>query len=245
MRRMLRTTAALWLPPLLTIAGFVHAAAFPQGRVIGPASLHLQSAARAASPMAAPAAAGCTVYFDATGQLNFTAPGNNTALVPGINAANVITGGPAVGHGTVAADATAVGGAGLRADAALNQTPLQSPTAGVMQNAIQGLVYFATSTGCNAASFTTVLQSQPAGVNAPPPSGTVVARLNANTTIDASYSLQYGDEGTYYCSGISFGYVPCEVWRVDVTFDFLTSTFDANGAGNYHLTINQVTMTSP
>ncbi|MBU6246345.1 MAG: hypothetical protein KGN77_01205 [Xanthomonadaceae bacterium] len=194
---------------------------------------------------AAPAAGNCAVYFDATGQLNFDPPGNNTPLVPGISAANVMAGGPAISHGAIAAAAIAAGPGSLQADAAINQTALQPLAPGITQNPVQGLAYFATSTTCTPASFTTVLQSQPAGVNAPPPSGTVVAQLTGNTRIDATYQLGYVDQGTYLCSGGWFGYILCEVWRVDATFNFLPSTFGSSGAGTYRLTINQVTMTSP
>lgn len=240
------TAAMPWLAPLLLIGASLHAATLSRGRVIGPASLSQNRAASAPRLMAAPAAAGCAVYFDATGQLSFNPPASNTALFPGIRPTDVVAGGPGIAHGTRAVQATPGGPLSLTADAGIDGIPLAPVAPTVGQQAVQGIAYFATSTTCAGASdFTTTVQSQPAGINAPPPSGTVVARLNGNTSMDASYALQYADEGTYLCSGVKPGYILCEVWRVDVTFNFLTSSFDANGAGNYSLTINQVSMTSP
>lgn len=241
-----RTTAMSWLVPLLLIGASLHAATLSRGRVVGPASLSQRGAASAPRLMAAPAASACAVYFDATGQLSFNPPANNTALFPGIRPTDIVAGGPSVAHGTQAVQALAGGSLSLTGDGGINGIPLAPIAPSVGQQAVQGIAYFATSTTCAGSSdFTTIVESRPAGINAPPPSGTVVARLNGNTSMDASYALQYADQGTYLCSGVEPGYILCEVWRVDVTFNFLTSSFDANGAGNYSLTINQVSMTSP
>lgn len=248
-----RTSAMPWLFPLLLLGGALHAAAAPRGRVIGPAALAQSGAGgqggagAAPSLMAARAAAGCTVYFDATGQLNFNPPANNTPLFPGIRPTDVVAGGPSVAHGTRGVQARWSGPQSLAGDAAIDGMALAPVEPAIPQQAVQGVAYFATSTTCTGASdFTTVVQSKPAGINAPPPTGTVIAQLNSRLRIVASYRTYYAkDPATYLCSGVSRGYVLCNVWRVDVSFNFLTSSFDADGAGNYSLTINQISMTSP
>ncbi|TAM60707.1 MAG: hypothetical protein EPN49_08410 [Rhodanobacter sp.] len=250
-RRKLKTTAPLLVPLLL--ASITTLAAPPRGRVIGPATSQTLGRlngrggppglrALAAAPLAA--APACSVYFDATGQLNFNPPAPNTPLTPGISSANFIAGGPAFAHGTKSTSALTTGLA-LAADAGINGVSLQQPNAGVPQNRIRGIAYFATDTGCTQGSFSTTLQSSPAGTTAPAPAGTVLAQLSAGTTMTAGYTPAYSDQGTYICSGVRRGWIPCEVWRVDVTFAFLTNSFLASGAGSYTLTINRVTLSSP
>ncbi|MHB1272890.1 MAG: hypothetical protein ACYCZD_09020 [Rhodanobacter sp.] len=248
---MVPTMTALLAVPLFLASLAAVSAPPSRGQVIGPASLLTTSGRDApmARAMAVPApmagSPACNVYFNATGQLNFNPPANNTALVPGISSANIMVGGPSFAHGTRNVPAMAGGGATLSANAGIDSVGLPQPLAGVVQNQIQGIAYFATDTNCTSSSFTTTVQSNPAGNTAPAPSGTVVAKLNGNTTMTASYQTQYADQGTYTCSGVYWFPIPCEVWRIDVTFNFLTSSFPADGAGNYSLAINQVTMTSP
>jgi len=251
-RARLKTTAPLLVPLLL--ASMTTLAAPPRGQVIGPATSQTLGRtngrggppglqALAAAPLAASPA--CSVYFDATGQLNFNPPPPNSPLTPGISSANFIAGGPAFAHGIKPASALAAGTA-LAADAGINGVSLQQPNADVPQNQIQGIAYFATDTSCTQSSFSTTLQSSPAGTTAPAPAGTVLAQLSAGTTMTAGYTPSYSDQGTFYCSGVrGNGWILCEVWRVDVTFAFLTNSFLASGAGSYTLTINQVTLSSP
>ena len=235
------------LVPLLLVGVAAQGASMPRGRVLGPATT-MSAQSHSIGPLgtrvtAAPMAnaSACTVYFDATGQLNFNPPAANTALTPGISAANFIGGGPALAHGSKAANALA-GATTLSADAGIDGASLLPPYASIAQNRIPGIAYFATDTTCTQSSFTTVLQSSPAGTGGP--GGTVMAQLNANTTIAASYSPAYADQGRYICTDYFYQYY-CEVWRVDVAFSFLTNSFLANGAGSYTLTINQVTLSSP
>lgn len=232
-------TAVLLLVPLLLMSMAALAGQPPaRGRVIGPASSAFARGLHPA-PMALAAAGSpaCDIYFDATGQLTFSPPTANTLLTPSIGVSNLFSSGATQGHGAKTATAIAIG-TSLSANANINGVSLQAPNSQVSLNQIQGLAYFATDTSCQQSSFTTTLQSNPAG-----PAGMVAAQMGAYT-INANYALSYADQGRYICNGGFFSYY-CEVWRVDATFSFLTSSFDANDAGTYTLTINQVTMNSP
>lgn len=236
---------ALWLALLLmsTTAG----AAPARGRVLGPANgqtlktLNAQGR-RAAVPLALAAAAPtCQIYFDVTGQLNFNPPPSGTLITPAIGPANITAGGvTSFGHGSTSLTAVASGNhLGATAGVVTPNAVLPKVTV----NAIQGIAYFATGTNCTQGSFTTTLQSNPAGGTGP--NGTVIATMGNNTTIAASYTPAYADQGTYICRSGFFNTFYCEVWRVDVMFSFLTNSFSGNGAGSYTLTVNQVTLSSP
>ncbi|MGH8147837.1 MAG: hypothetical protein ACREPY_16085 [Rhodanobacteraceae bacterium] len=232
--------------PLLALLLSMTASAgsVPRGRVLGPANsqtsrlLHRTNLLVAARAMAAGST--CAIYFDATGQLNFTPPPPNTPITPALGPANITAGGvTAFAHGSQALTAAASGNA-LSAAAGVIAPHAVLPS--VTVNTIQGIAYFATGTNCTQASFTTTLQSNPAGSAGP--NGTVLAQMGASTIIAANYTPSYADQGEYICSeGRNSFY--CEVWRVDVTFAFLTNSFPGNGAGTYTLTINQVTLSSP
>lgn len=234
---------SFWLALLLASAN-AGAATVSGGRVLGPANGQtlktLNGPGRqAAAPLAA-AAPTCPIYFDVTGQLNFTPPPSGTLITPTIGPANITASGvTSFGHGSQSLSAIASGNHLGATAGVMNPT---APLPNVTVNAIQGIAYFATGTNCTQASFTTVLQSNPAGSAGP--NGTVMASMGNNITIAANYTPAYADQGTYICSN-GFRAFYCEVWRVDVMFSFLTNSFPGSGAGTYTLTVNQVTLSSP
>ena len=103
------------------------------------------------------------------------------------------------------------------------------------------LLTVATTTGCGpGTAFTTTLISNPAGRG-----NTVVATFKRHR-IKATYTVSYSYDpnNPYYCyySNNPSNYFPCNIFYARVNFDFLTSTFPAQGAGNYSLRIVQATV---
>ena len=142
--------------------------------------------------------------------------------------------------GTRAAVANATGGA-LSAD--VGAAPTGNVASSVPRNA-GTLFQYATDVNCNqGASFTTKLTSNPAGTGS-----TVVAPANT-LRMDATYSTTYfaDPNNPYYCYYTNHpgNFFRCNLWSANVSFSFLSSTFAAQGAGNYTLDIVQATLTSP
>ena len=142
--------------------------------------------------------------------------------------------------GTISTPANAAGGV---LSANLGAAPTGNVATSVPRNAGR-LFQYATDVNCNqGASFTTKLTSNPAGSGS-----TIVATANT-LRMDATYSTTYfaDPNNPYYCyytnrPGHLF---LCNVWSANVSFSFLSSTFAAQGAGNYTLNIVRATLTSP
>ena len=142
--------------------------------------------------------------------------------------------------GTISTPANAAGGALI---ANLGAAPTGNVATSVMRNA-GTLFQYATDANCNqGAPFTTKLTSYPAGTGS-----TVVATANT-LRMDATYTTTYfaDPNNPYYCyyNNQPGNFFLCNVWSANVSFSFLSSTFAAQGAGNYTLDIVQATLTSP
>ncbi len=145
-----------------------------------------------------------------------------------------------VSLGTIAASANATGGA---LSANLGAAP-QGNVAGQVARNAGTLFQYATSANCGAGTpFTTTLTSNPAGS-----SGSVVATVNT-LSMQATYTTQYvaDPNNPYYCyyTNNPNKQFLCNLWSANVTFNFLSNSFAALGAGTYTLNIVQATITSP
>lgn len=142
--------------------------------------------------------------------------------------------------GTATPTASVAGGGVLSAN--LGAAPRGSVAGLVARNA-GTLFQYATNPNCGSgAPFTTTLTSYPAGSG-----GDVVATANT-LRMQATYTTQYvADPSHYYCyyTNNPRKIFKCNIWSANVTFNFLTSSFAAFGAGTYSLNIVQATITSP
>ena len=142
--------------------------------------------------------------------------------------------------GTISTPANAAGGALI---ANLGAAPTGNVATSVMRNA-GTLFQYATSSNCGAGTpFTTTLTSNPAGAG-----GSVVATANT-LRMQATYTTQYvaDPNNPYYCyyTNNPNRTFLCNLWSANVTFNFLSNSFAALGAGTYTLNIVQATITSP
>ena len=142
--------------------------------------------------------------------------------------------------GTISTPANAAGGMLI---ANLGAAPTGNVATSVTRNA-GTLFQYATDASCNqGAPFTTTLTSNPAGSGS-----TVVATANT-LRMDATYTTTYfaDPNNPYYCyyTNQPGNFFLCNVWSANVSFSFLSSTFAAQGAGNYTLDIVRATLTSP
>jgi hypothetical protein len=142
--------------------------------------------------------------------------------------------------GSIAAPANAAGGT---LSANLGAAP-QGNVAGQVARNAGTLFQYATSSNCGAGTpFTTTLTSNPAGAG-----GSVVATANT-LRMQATYTTQYvaDPNNPYYCyyTNNPNNQFLCNLWSANVTFNFLSNSFAALGAGTYTLNIVQATITSP
>ncbi|MHB1992952.1 hypothetical protein [Metallibacterium scheffleri] len=142
--------------------------------------------------------------------------------------------------GSIAAPANATGGT---LSANLGAAPRGNVAGQVARNA-GTLFQYATSSNCGAGTpFTTTLTSNPAGAG-----GSVVATANT-LRMQATYTTQYvaDPNNPYYCyyTNNPNNQFLCNLWSANVTFNFLSNSFAALGAGTYTLNIVQATITSP
>ena len=183
--------------------------------------------AMARPPTAIAAAAnGCSIYGFIGG-----ISGNAT-----LNSIGVfdLTAQPALNLGTAQISANAAGGA-LQANVGATA---QGTIAGQVQRSAGTLLTVATTTRCGAGTaFNTQLTSSPAG------SGNTVVASAGPQQIQATYavSYQYDANNPYYCY---YNNQPnrtflCNIFYAQTSFNFLTSTFPAQGAGTYALNIVQ------
>ncbi len=242
------TAALLWVPPSLHAQATLGRDGGAIG-VIGPASALSQSAGRTSGTAGTAIPRGhvgqhatqmqlgqtgnaCTIY----GFLGGLSGGGTLSSIGVFDLTGHAQGGLALG--TRAAIASGAAGS-LQAD--IGAAPQGSIAGQVVRQQAGNLLTVATTTGCNAGtSFTTALTSNPAGSG-----NTVVAVLNTQR-IEATYTVAYNYDpnNPYYCyyTNNPFKYFPCNIFYAKANFSFLTSTFPAQGAGNYSLTIVQATV---
>ena len=211
------------------------------GRLAGPAGVSAKSAGKGAVPgaMAAPVAAmsaaggSCRIY----GFLGGLANGSTLNSIGVFDLTGQTSGNFVLG--TATPTASAAGGA---LSANLGATPHGSVAGLVARNA-GTLFQYATNPSCGSgAPFTTTLTSNPAG------SAAAVVATASTLRMQATYTTQYvADPSHYYCyyTNNPRKIFKCNIWSANVTFNFLTSSFAALGAGTYTLNIVQATITSP
>lgn len=253
LRAMLLTAALITVPPSLFAQATLTRGGGTIG-VLGPASAfastpgatgttsgargsgHAAVGRAMASYPAAPrrAGGGCTIY----GFLGGLSGGSTLNSIGVFDLTGQASGNFSLG--TISTPANAAGGALI---ANLGAAPTGNVAASVTRNA-GTLFQYATDANCNqGAPFTTTLTSNPAGS-----SGTVVATANT-LRMNATYATTYfaDPNNPYYCyyTNQPGNFFLCNVWSANVSFSFLSSTFAAQGAGNYTLDIVRATLTSP
>lgn len=247
-RALILTAAALLAPPSLHARAALGRDGGAIG-VIGPASALTQPVGRSIgapgtalprvqndrhSMQAQPRGAGnsCTIY----GFIGGLSGGGTLSSIGVFDLTGQTQGGFALGTRAAVASGTA---GSLQAD--IGAAPQGSIAGQVVRQQMGNLLTVATTTGCNSGTtFTTALTSNPAGSG-----NTVVAVLNTQR-IEATYTVAYNYDpnNPYYCyyNNNPFNYFPCNIFYAQANFSFLTSTFPAQGAGNYSLTIVQATV---
>ena len=189
-----------------------------------------------AAPAAQPAATGggCTIY----GFIGGLSGGSTLNSIGVFDLTGEASGNFSLG--TIAASADAAGGT---LSANLGAAPQGNVIGQIARNA-GTLFQYATNTSCNqGAPFTTKLISNPAGAGS-----SVAATANA-LRMQATYTTQYiaNPNNPYYCyyTNNPNNMFLCNLWSANVTFNFLSNSFAALGAGTYTLNIVQATITSP
>ncbi|MCK9366376.1 MAG: hypothetical protein M0P72_04390 [Metallibacterium scheffleri] len=177
---------------------------------------------------------GCQIY----GFLGGLANGSTLSSIGVFDLTGQTTGNFSLGTATPTASA-----AGAVLSANLGAAP-QGNVAGQVARNAGTLFQYATDPNCGAGTpFTTTLTSNPAGS-----SGSVVATVNT-LSMQATYTTQYvaDPNNPYYCyyTNNPNKQFLCNLWSANVTFNFLSNSFAALGAGTYTLNIVQATITSP
>ena len=255
LRAMLLTAALITVPPslyaqaTLTRGGGMIGVLGPAsalGNLPGPAAASRAGTARVGNraamhraaapnrPARARAGGGCTIY----GFLGGLSGGSTLNSIGVFDLTGQTSGNFSLGP--ISTPANSAGGALI---ANLGAAPTGNVANSVTRDS-GTLFQYATDANCNqGAPFTTTLTSNPAGSGS-----TVVATANT-LRMNATYTTTYfaDPNNPYYCyyNNQPGNFFLCNVWSANVSFSFLSSTFAAQGAGNYTLDIVQATLTSP